>query len=95
MMLSHPAGTEQSQPGRRHDMTQRQAAIAHKHVAALSGLKVYPGHLPLDGQCLEELTHMGLIRPTRDGFALTPRGHETLNAEVANAQLRQSAHQDA
>jgi hypothetical protein len=95
MMENRPTGTEQSQPGRRHDMTRRQAAIAHKHVAALSGLKVYPGHLPLDGQCLDELTHMGLIRPTRHGYALTPRGHETLDAEVASARLRQRVHQDA
>jgi hypothetical protein len=95
MMWNDPVGSEQGQPGRRFDMTRRQAAIARKHVAALSGLKVYPGHLPLDGQCLEELTHMGLIRPIRDGFALTPRGQETLNAEVAHAQLRQGVQQGA
>lgn len=73
---------------RRHSMAQRQVALAHKHVAALSALKVYPGHLPLDAFCLGELTQMGLIRLTRAGHALTPRGLEALNAEVENARLQ-------
>jgi len=64
-------------------------------VAALSGLKVYPGHLPLDGLCLEDLTRMGLIRQVRDGFALTPRGLEILDEEVATAKMRQGIYQEA
>jgi hypothetical protein len=80
---------------RRHNMADRQLAIAHKHVAALSALKVYPGHMPLDGQCLEELTHMGLIRPVKDGFCLTPRGEETLEEEIAGLQLRRSIYANA
>lgn len=69
-------------PQRRHSMAERQHAVTHKHVAALSALKVYPEHLPLDGQCLHEMTDMGLIRPIRDGYKLTPRGEELLRAEV-------------
>jgi len=72
------AGTSQ----RRHSMAERQGAVTHKHVAALSALKVYPEHLPLDGQCLDELVHMGLIRPVKDGYRLTPRGDEMLHIEV-------------
>jgi ribosomal protein S19E (S16A) len=67
---------------RRHSMAQRQMAITQRHAAALSALKVYPGHLPLDGLCLDELAEMGLIRAVKDGYRLTPRGEESLDAAV-------------
>ncbi len=69
-------------PQRRHSMAERQNAVTHKHVAALSALKVYPEHMPLDGLCLSEMVDMGLIRPVKDGYKLTPRGEELLQAEV-------------
>lgn len=84
-------GGKTSQASRNHDMARRQLAVAHKHVAALSALKVYSGHMPMDGLCLEELQHMGLVRPVRDGYALTPRGLETLSEEVADAKSRYAA----
>ena len=65
-------------------------AVTQRHVAALSGLKVYPGHLPLDGQCLEELVVMGLIRPVKDGYRLTPRGEESLDAAVITLRERRA-----
>jgi hypothetical protein len=79
----HATGTLQ----RRHSMAERQSAVTHKHVAALSALKVYPQHLPLDGQCLDDLVDMGLVRPVKDGYRLTPRGEESLQTEVL--RLRQ------
>lgn len=75
-------GTAAVWPQRRHSMAERQSAVTHKHVAALSALKVYPEHLPLDGQCLDEMVGMGLIRPVKDGYKLTPRGEELLQVEV-------------
>jgi len=76
-------GTTAHLPERRHNMAERQLAVTHRHVAALSALTVYSEHLPLDGQCLDDLVQMGLIRPVKDGFRLTPRGEELLRAEVA------------
>lgn len=67
---------------RRRSMTERQMAMAQRHIAALSALKVYPGHLPLDSQCLDDLVQMGLVRPAKDGYRLTPRGEESLEAAV-------------
>ncbi len=38
---------------------------------------------------------MGLIRPVHDSYALTPRGQETLQDEVASARDRYPFYQDA
>jgi len=84
------SGTATHWPERRHSMAERQGTLTHRHVAALSALTVYSQHLPLDGQCLDELVDMGLIRPTKDGFRLTPRGEELLQAEVARLRERQA-----
>lgn len=57
--------------------------LARKHVTALAALNIHPGYLPVDGLCLEELHHWGLIHPVPRGYALTVEGDAALAAERA------------
>ncbi|WP_374651739.1 hypothetical protein [Dongia sp.] len=70
--------------------TKDEVELARKHVTALRGLLLNPGHVPMDGMCLDELRIMGLIEPGRGGYKLTAKGHRNLSAEEAAVRQRDS-----